>query len=249
MKAIPNVIDAQTILVTGGASGIGAVICQAFLDAGHRVVMLDRDPPSRPHERLHAIEVDLLDAEKTKQVAERIGREFKIGCLVHNAGLIRPSLVENVDPLDLQALTQLHLVTPLVLLQAVLPAMKATGQGRVVLISSRAALGVVTRTAYSATKAGMIGMARTWALELAPAGVTVNVVAPGPIGSTRMFETLVPPGSELEGIVANAIPMRRLGTPEDVANAVTFFASPASGFITGQVLYVCGGASVGVSPI
>jgi 3-oxoacyl-[acyl-carrier protein] reductase len=101
-----------------------------------------------------------------------------------------------------------------------------------------------TRTVYSATKAGMIGMARTWALELAPDGITVNVVAPGPIEDTEMFGQVVPAGSERAAALAKAIPVRRLGRSEDAARAVVFFADPASSFITGQVLYVCGGASV-----
>ena len=113
------------------------------------------------------------------------------------------------------------------------------------LISSRAALGLATRTAYSATKAGMIGMARTWALELAPDGITVNVVAPGPIRETEMFHDVVPADSPREEALAAAIPVKRLGAPDDVARAVMFFASPASSFITGQTLFVCGGSSIG----
>jgi NAD(P)-dependent dehydrogenase (short-subunit alcohol dehydrogenase family) len=133
----------------------------------------------------------------------------------------------------------------LILLDAALPTMKQRRFGRVVLISSRAALGATGRTAYSATKAGLIGMGRTWALELAPFGITVNMVAPGPIHGTHMFHEIVPTGSDRETALAAAIPMRRLGQPEDVAGAVMFFAGPESAFVTGQVLYVCGGASVG----
>jgi NAD(P)-dependent dehydrogenase (short-subunit alcohol dehydrogenase family) len=117
--------------------------------------------------------------------------------------------------------------------------------GRVVLIASRAALGLQTRSAYSATKAGMIGMARTWALELAPSGITVNVVAPGPIAETAMFEAMVPKGSPRAASMAAAIPIGRLGTPADVAEAVAFFAGAGAGFVTGQTLLVCGGSSIG----
>jgi NAD(P)-dependent dehydrogenase (short-subunit alcohol dehydrogenase family) len=90
----------------------------------------------------------------------------------------------------------------------------------------------------------MVGMARTWALELAPHGITVNVVAPGPI-QTDNFWGIVEKGSEREAKLAQTIPVRRLGQPADVTNAFLFFCDPASGFVTGQVLYVCGGASVG----
>jgi len=114
-----------------------------------------------------------------------------------------------------------------------------------VLMSSRGALGLATRTAYAATKAGMVGMARTWALELAADGITVNVVAPGPIADTEMFRSVVPEASERERALAAAIPVKRLGRSDDVARAVMFFCDPANGFVTGQTLYVCGGASLG----
>jgi len=106
-------------------------------------------------------------------------------------------------------------------------------------------LGAPTRTVYAATKAGVLGLVRTWALELAPHGITVNSVAPGPVGGTDMFHSVMPKGDPRIAAMAAGIPMKRLGTPEDVANAVRFFLSDASGFVTGQNLYVCGGVSVG----
>jgi 3-oxoacyl-[acyl-carrier protein] reductase len=137
------------------------------------------------------------------------------------------------------------LAAALSMVQANLPAMKEAHFGRIVLISTRAVLGLAKRTAYSSTKAGMLGLARTWALELAPHGVTVNVVAPGPIAETEMFEEIIPPGSPKMTSAARQIPVGRFGTPVDVARAVTFFADPKASFITGQTLFVCGGASVG----
>jgi NAD(P)-dependent dehydrogenase (short-subunit alcohol dehydrogenase family) len=122
--------------------------------------------------------------------------------------------------------------------------MRARHFGRVILLSSRAALGLATRTNYSATKAGMLGMARTWALELGADGITVNVVAPGPI-RTDMFYDVVQAGSDKERQLAASVPVRRLGEAADVARAVAFFADAQNGFVTGQVLYVCGGTSVG----
>ena len=145
----------------------------------------------------------------------------------------------------LTALANLHLAAAMSLVQANLPAMKQAHYGRVVLISSRAVLGLAKRTAYASTKAGMLGFARTWALELAPYGVTVNVVAPGPIADTEMFEEIIPPGSPKMTAAVRQIPVGRFGTPADVARAVRFFADPAASFITGQTLFVCGGTSVG----
>lgn len=234
-----------TAIVTGASGGIGAAIARAMLERGYRVVSLALDKPGWSHPLLEGHAVDLFDAEATAAVANEIVRDHRVTHIVHNAGVIRPSPIEQAKASDIAALAQLHLGAPLTLLSAALPGMKAEGFGRVVLISSRAALGAHGRTAYSATKAGIIGMGRTWALELAPCGITVNMVAPGPIQGTHMFHEIVPAGSDRETALASAIPMRRLGRPEDVANAVLFFASHESSFVTGQVLYVCGGASVG----
>jgi NAD(P)-dependent dehydrogenase (short-subunit alcohol dehydrogenase family) len=231
-------------IVTGGSAGIGAIICRHLIDAGYDVVSLARRKPDWSHPALHAIDVDLSDAQVTEEAAASVARQFAVSTLVHNAGVIRPNLLADVRQQDLAELTQLHLGAAILLMQAVLPGMRERKFGRVVLISSRAALGLPTRTAYSATKAGMIGMARTWALELAPSGITVNVVAPGPIGDTEMFREVVPTGDAREAAIAKSIPVGRLGTSDDVARAVMFFAAPESSFITGQLLYVCGGASV-----
>jgi NAD(P)-dependent dehydrogenase (short-subunit alcohol dehydrogenase family) len=237
--------EAATALVTGGNTGIGAAIARALIDAGHRVLSLSRRAPDWRHERLDHWEVDLTDAAATARAAREAAENHAISVFVHNAGAIRPSLLGAVDVEDLAALTQLHLGAAIEIAQALLPRMKAERFGRIVLIGSRAALGLATRTAYSATKAGLVGMARTWALELGPEGITVNVVAPGPIADTEMFERVMSPGSERAAALARAIPVGRLGRSEDVARAVTFFAAREAGFITGQVLYVCGGASVG----
>jgi NAD(P)-dependent dehydrogenase (short-subunit alcohol dehydrogenase family) len=230
-------------VVTGGSTGIGAAICARMLDAGHHVVSLSRRRPQDA--RCEHVEVDLLDAAATAEAARAIAQRHAITHVVHNAGAIRARLLPDVAIDDIAALAQLHLNTALLLVQMALPSMRAAAFGRIVLISSRAALGLATRTAYSATKAGMIGMARTWALELAPDGITVNVVAPGPIRETEMFQAVVPADSEREAALAAAIPVGRLGRPDDVAEAVMFFAGQASGFVTGQTLFVCGGSSVG----
>ena len=234
----------RTALLTGGSAGIGRAIAQALLGAGLQVVSMDVAPPADTHTRLHHIPVDLLSAAATHDAALDVAERFAPTVLVHNAGAMRPSLLPDVNRVDLDALVSLHLGAAITLVQAVLPSMRAEAFGRVVLISSRAALGLSTRTSYSATKAGMIGMARTWALELGPQGVTVNVVAPGPV-ETDMFHEVLPEGDEGIARLAASVPVRRLGQPEDVARAVLFFADPDAGFITGQTLFVCGGTSVG----
>ena len=128
--------------------------------------------------------------------------------------------------------------------QGVLDAMKAAQFGRIVIIGSRAMLGLQTRTSYSATKAAQIGLVRTWAMELGQHGITVNAIAPGPI-VTDMFTEVVPEDSDKAAQIAAGLPVKRLGRPDDVARAVLFLAAPENGFVTGQCLFVCGGASLG----
>jgi NAD(P)-dependent dehydrogenase (short-subunit alcohol dehydrogenase family) len=239
MTAAPGVA-----CVTGGSAGIGRAICEQLLAEGYEVISLARRHCDIDHPKLHSIEVDLSDRQATADAARALAQRFEITTLIHNAGVIRPALLPEVQLTDLDALVELHLGCAIQLLQAALPAMRARRFGRVVLLSSRAALGAKTRTGYSATKAGMLGMARTWALELAADGITVNVVAPGPIHSDMFFD-VIPAGSERERALAASIPVQRVGEPADVARTVSFFAHPDSGFVTGQVLYVCGGASLG----
>jgi len=232
-------------LVTGGATGIGAEICRQMLAAGYEVISLSLGKPDQAHPKLHSIEVDLLDRAATERAAADVARRFAVTHLVHNAGAIRPALLPDVKLDDLEALTQLHLGSAITLVQAMLPSMKREKFGRIVLLSSRGALGLATRTAYAATKGGMVGMARTWALELAGDGITVNVIAPGPISGTEMFHAVVPKDSEREKALAKGIPVQRLGRPDDVARVAMFFCDRDNSFITGQTLYVCGGASMG----
>jgi NAD(P)-dependent dehydrogenase (short-subunit alcohol dehydrogenase family) len=236
--------NARVAVVTGGSAGIGLAICQDLLERGYEVVSLARRVCPIDHPRLHSVEVDLMDREATRQAAADIAGRFDISVIVHNAGVIKPSLLPEVKLEDLSSLVELHLGCAIQLVQAALPSMRARKHGRVILMSSRAALGAQTRTSYSATKAGMLGMARTWALELAKDGITVNVVAPGPV-HTDMYYDVIPQGSEKDKQLAASIPVGRVGEPADVSRAIAFFADEGAGFITGQVLYVCGGASIG----
>jgi 3-oxoacyl-[acyl-carrier protein] reductase len=230
-------------LVTGGSAGIGLEVAKRLLEKDYEVLSVDVQPPGMKHPKLEHIELDLTNTLATERVAEKLKGQG-ITTVIHNAGIIRPALLPDVKLEDLGALVNLHLSAAVLLVQAALPAMKSAGFGRVVLVSSRAVLGLPTRTSYSATKAGMLGMARTWALELAPQGITVNVVAPGPV-KTANFHSIIPEDPAAVAKVEAAIPVKRLGQPGDVARAVLFFADREAGFVTGQVLYVCGGTSVG----
>ena len=238
----------KVAVVTGGSAGIGKVICEHLLRDGYEVISMARRAGDLLHPRLSHVPVDLSDRSATAAAALAIAQRADVTTVVHNAGVIRAALLPDVQLEDVDALVNLHLSCAIQLVQAALPAMRAHRFGRIVLLSSRAAQGLATRTAYSATKSGMLGMARTWALELAPDGITVNVVAPGPI-RTDMFYDVVEAGSERERALAAALPVKRLGESADVARAVDFFVHPDNGFITGQTLFVCGGSSVGALTI
>lgn len=238
-------MDEKYALITGCSSGIGAAICDSFVEAGYHVISLARRPAETTSPFVHNVLVDLADPIATREVALEVAGRFPITTVVHNAGAIREKPLEDVTLDDLHALTSLHLAAALTLVQANLATMKQRHFGRIVLVSTRAVLGLAKRTVYSATKAGMLGLARTWALELGAHGITANVVAPGPIEATEMFHEIIPEGSAKIPRIVDSIPVKRLGRPEDVARAVRFFAAPEAGFITGQTLFVCGGTSVG----
>jgi len=235
----------ETIWLTGGSSGIGAELCRQLLEDGYYVVSFARRPPPFEHDNLQPVEVDLTNIAQSTAAFQDAARYWPTTRVVHNAGATFEKPLEEVLPEDLDAVTQLHLGSAIAMVQAALPTMKEKHHGRILLMSTRAIVGLEKRTVYSATKAGMVGMGRTWALELAPHGVTVNMVAPGPIEDTEMFDTAIPKGSELSERVAGRVPVGRLGRPADITRAVKFFIADEADFVTGQTLFVCGGASVG----
>ena len=235
-------VSGRVALVTGASQGIGAAVARRLLDGGFTVVNVSR-APAAAHARMHDVVCDLLDADATERAAALIAERFAVTHVVHNAGLVWPNLVEDVTADEMRGMMRIHVDAPLALTQPLLPHMRERG-GRIVFVTSRAAQGVPTRTAYGASKAAVHSMVRTWALELGPHGITVNAVAPGPV-LTDNFWSIIPKGSERERTLADALPVRRLGTVDDVAHAVMFMLHDDAGFTTGQVLHVCGGASVG----
>ena len=235
--------ETLTALVTGGGRGIGEATSKLMLEAEYEVISVGLHNPDWTHERFQHFELDLLDEEKTQVFAKKLATEKNISHLIHNAGIILPNLLEDMHSDDLLTLTRLHAGSALILMQAFVPLMKSRSFGRVIFNSSRASVGLETRSAYSYSKAGIIGMARTWALELAPYGITVNTVAPGPV-LTDQFWGLVEKDSEQQHKIAGSIPVRRIGKPEDVARAIVFFSDPNNSYVTGQTLYVCGGTSI-----
>ena len=235
-----------TALVTGGSRGIGRAVVQRLIDEGYEVLNFSRTAPKEllPGEIFES--VDLSDAKRTRQAAADWAASKDILNLVNNAGMIHVGKIEDIVLDDLEQMVALNMVAPLLLTQAVLPAMRANKYGRIINIGSRAALGKSGRTGYGGTKAGLVGMTRTWALETATQGITVNAIAPGPI-ETELFTASNHPDAPQTIRIRESVPVGRFGTPEEVAHAVCMLIDPRAGFITGQLLYVCGGLSVGLT--
>lgn len=227
----------QRVLITGGAHGIGAAIARRCQEDGYEPVILDREGED-------AIHCDLADPDSTAQALERALADGPITRLVNNVGAVFPNTAEEQSLAEFDAAVALNLRSALQCAQALLPGMKQSGFGRIVSMSSRAALGKELRSAYAATKAGLLGLTRVWALELGRYGITANAVGPGPI-ATELFTKANPADSARTRAIIESVPVQRIGTPEDVAHAVGYLLDERSGFVTGQTLYVCGGMTVG----
>src|SRR5258707_3016124 len=234
-------MSARRFLVTGASRGIGRAIAEVLSADGHEVVGVARHPDAAFPGELRA--VDLADTAAVKAALAAFAEEHFDG-LVNNVGSVHPAALEDVEWASLEAAMWLNLGTALALTQAVLPGLRAQGWGRIVNISSVSALGIVERTSYVAAKSALIGVTRTWALELATSGVTVNAVAPGPI-ETELYVATNPPGSASAARHLASVPMQRLGKPSEVAAAVRFLSSDSASLMTGQTIFVDGGASIG----
>uniref|UniRef100_UPI00334071B8 SDR family oxidoreductase n=1 Tax=Castellaniella defragrans TaxID=75697 RepID=UPI00334071B8 len=230
------------VLVTGATKGIGWAISQRLADQGCHVVGLARhvqdiDFPG------YLYGCDLANAGETEEILRIIREKYPVDALVNGVGPALPEALGEIDLASLYQALDLNVRVSVQVVQAFVPGMKARKSGRIVNICGRVVHGCAGQTSYSAAKSALLGCTRTWALELAPHGITVNAVSPGPI-ETGLFRAQHPVGGDAERAVLASIPMGRLGQAAEVAAAVTFLLSDEAAYITGQELGVDGGGSL-----
>lgn len=232
----------KTFLITGASKGIGRALSHRLAAAGHKVIGVARNAdPGFPG---ILVPIDLTDPVATEHALTKLRSEHVIDGVVNNVGFIELAPLGNIKLDAMDDMFRSNLRPAVQLVQSLLPGMRERGWGRIVNLSSLVVLGVANRSVYAAAKSAMISFTRTWALELAPTGITVNAVAPGPV-ETEMFRANTPQGSDAEKRFLSMVPMGRLGKPDELAAAIEFLLSEPAGFITGQTLFVDGGASIG----
>ncbi|MEV6930463.1 SDR family oxidoreductase [Dactylosporangium sp. NPDC051485] len=228
--------EGRTAVVTGAAQGIGAATAELLRAQGANVVALDLKAGDG------VVACDVTDKAQVDEVFAGIGR---IDVLVNNAGITRDNLLFKMPYDEWTAVLQTNLTSMFLCCQAAQRYMVKARYGRIVNLSSRSALGARGQANYAAAKAGVQGLTATLAIELGPYDITVNAVAPGYIATAMTAATAERVGSspeEHQALVAERTPLRRVGRPEEVAAVIAFLASDEASYVSGQTLYVNGGA-------
>lgn len=232
----------KCVLVTGATKGIGWAISRRLSDAGAHVIGLARhvDEIDFPG---FLYQCDLSDAGQTEDVLRMIREKYPVDAIVNNVGVVRPEAMGEISLASFYQVYDLNVRSAVQVVQAFSDVMKQRQEGRIINIASIASQGSAGKTSYSAAKSALVGCTKTWALELADYGITVNAISPGPV-ETQLLRESYPVGSEKEKKLLAEIPLKRLARPEEIAAAVLFLLSPDAAFITGQVLQIDGGKSL-----
>jgi len=232
----------RIVLVTGGSRGIGLAIARRFAAQGDNVAVTYNSSP--PPDGLFGVKCDVTDQAAVEQAFDAVEAEFggPVGVLVSNAGITRDGLILRMSEDDFAAVVDANLTAAYRVAKRAAKGMLKAREGRIILVSSVVGLsGQAGQTNYAASKAGLVGFGRSLARELGSRGITVNVVAPGPV-ETDMIHALT--DAQRESIVEN-VPLGRMATPDEVAGTVTFLAGPDAAYITGAVVPVDGGLGMG----
>src|SRR5712672_4838478 len=246
--------EQRVAIVTGAARGIGAATARRLASDGLAVAVLDLDADAckatvegiaSAGGRAVAVGADVSQSDQVQAAVDGVAAELgPPTVLVNNAGVIRDNLLFKMSEDDWDTVLGVHLRGAFLMTKAAQKYMVEARFGRIVNLSSSSALGSRGQANYSAAKAGMQGLTKTLALELGKFGITANAVAPGFIVTDMTAATAARLGVSFEDFQAGAaqtIPVQRVGRPEDVANAISFFVSEAAGFVSGQILYIAGG--------
>jgi 3-oxoacyl-[acyl-carrier protein] reductase len=232
----------KSIVITGASKGIGRAAADSLAESGWSVIGVARRSPA--HFPGTFIEADLANRAATQAVADDLAVRGHVVGIVNNVGVARHENVGGVDPEAFATVMDLNVRPALQLTQALLPGMRTAHFGRIINITSLVTRGLAYRSSYAAAKAALESITRTMAIELAVDGITANAVAPGPT-ETELFRANNPRGSEGEARYLAKVPMGRFAHPGEIAGAIAFLASNTAAFITGQTLFVDGGASLG----
>jgi 3-oxoacyl-[acyl-carrier protein] reductase len=242
----------KAALVTGGSRGIGRAIAKLFAEEGAKVAIIDVNEEAllEVSEELREYEIytkvaNVVESQEVEKAINEVYETFgSVDIVVNNAGVIRDNLLFKMTETDWQTVMDVHLKGSFNVAKAAQGHMVKNRYGRIINISSTSALGNRGQANYATAKAGLQGLTKTLAIELGPLGITTNAVAPGFIETEMTRETAKRIGITFEQLVEaslKGIPVGRSGKPEDIANAVAFFADERSSFVNGQVLYVAGG--------
>ena len=247
-------LKTKTALITGASRGMGASIARLFHKEGANVVLADvRDDEGKAVAaelggRAHYVHLDVSSEQDWREAVEQtVGRFGGLNVLVNNAGLYRVRPVMETTTDEFMLLVRVNQLGPFLGMRTCCAAMRAAGGGTVVNLASTAGTeAVMNALAYTATKHAVIGMTRAAALEFAAFGIRVNAVCPGGVATPLLAESFAVPLAEIEKMDVSAVPMRRMGRPDEIAAAALFLASEESSYVTGSAFVVDGGLTAGI---